>query len=245
LLLYCKVASRYDRSINQSIKIVDMMTAATTNALTPPVAASMEEESSVVLESRIHCSGSNHSCNQRSGYLGTFLAPLVGALVMMTMATLSLNRPEEISDWAVDTFHYMHRRLYHPHNAAAYFSCTRMLSQSDKNYDNSLTMDEFKGFTNMYADDRYGTSVGQNLPKDLREIFNTYAAETEGKSNQIIDIYGSRNGERDGITKHQEDLLEALCNATSNTLEDMFGKEHKELGVTAKDVSTVTETKVS
>jgi hypothetical protein len=213
--------------------------AATTNGLTTPsmVASSTEEEE----ESSVIQGESNKNSNGHRRY---HMTPLVVTLIVVTMAaTLSLkNRPaEQITDWATD----MHRRLFHPHDAPAYFACTRMLSTSDTDYDNSLTMDEFKGFTNLYADDKYGTTVGQNLPKDLREIFNQYAAETEGKSNQIIDIYGSRNGERDGITKHQEDLLEELCNATSNTLDKMFGIEHKYLGVTSNDVSTVSQKQVS
>ena len=83
--------------------------------------------------------------------------------------------------------------------------------------------------------------LDSNLDKSLKEIFNKYAKATEGKSTEIIDIYGSRNGERDGITSHQEDLLEGLCNATDTTLGKMFKDEHKALGVSVTDVSEVRE----
>ena len=180
--------------------------------------------------------------SQCRGYLGA-LAPLLVALIVLSLTT---QHPGQSLYYNQSWITHGRRRLYHPHNAAAFFLCTRMLSNSDGNFDNSLTMDEFKEFANTYAEHKYSTTVGQNLPKDLREIFNKYAQETEGKSNQIIDIYGSRNGERDGITKHQGDLLEALCNATSNTLDNMFAQEQKDLGETAEEnVSTDAPTEVS
>ncbi|CAB9524883.1 expressed unknown protein [Seminavis robusta] len=181
--------------------------------------------------------------SRQSRYLA-ILAPLVGALVVLAMATVSMDRPDQVSEWTVGTFlpEFMHRRLHHPHGEIAkYFACTRVLASSDHDYDNALNLEEYKSFMNTYADEHWSQQVGEDLPTELKEIFNKYAKATEGKSTDIIDIYGSRNGERDGISAHQEDLLEGLCNATDVTLGEMFKSEHETLGVTVTDVSEVRE----
>ena len=171
--------------------------------------------------------------SRRSYFKGT-VAPLVGALVVLALAACSMNNnPEQVTEWT-DTFgSYQewfgmssHRRLHHPHEIKKYLMCTRILASSDRNYDNALDIDEFKDFSNRLADESLGVSLGNSLlPKELKGIFVDYAARTEGRSNQIIDIYGSRNGERDGITAHQEELLENLCNETSYTLGDLLKEE--------------------
>lgn len=157
-------------------------------------------------------------------YLGSF-APIVGALVVLTLAAASMNDNNNSDGYG------HHRRLHHPREIKEYLQCTRILANSDRNYDNSLDIDEFKDFSNTLADERIGVSIGDNtnLPKQLKAIFVDYAARTEGKSNKIIDIYGSRNGERDGITAHQEELLEDLCNVTSVTLHELLHKEEEHL----------------
>lgn len=165
----------------------------------------------------------------------------LGGLVVLTLATL-MNRPEDVTA-LTDSYEWlMHRRLHHPHGELRkYLMCTRLLSTADKNWDNSLDLVEFADFSNSLADARWSQQVGQNLPKQLRVVFTEYATRTEGKSNSIIDIYGSRNGERDGITGHQEELLEELCNVTGTTLENMFGAEHARVAPVGAEIGVKQE----
>jgi len=163
---------------------------------------------------------------RRARYLA-ILAPLLGALAILTFATLSMNDADQVQELA-DSFlpFYGHRRLHHPHgNLKFYLACTRLLSDCDKDYDNSLTIEEYKEFTNKVADKKYKKQIHNTMPKELRELFAKYSGLTEGKSNQIIDIYGSRNGERDGISGKQESYLEELCNSTNVEIDNLFADQ--------------------
>ena len=186
------------------------------------------------------------------------LTLLVATTSTMSNTSNSSNTTESAASWSdalglndlLDYYYYYHqagrRRLHHPHGEIKkYLMCTRLLAKSDGNYDNSLTMDEFRDFSNQLADESMGVTLGADgdgtLPAELQKVFVDYATKTEGRSKQIIDIYGSRNGERNGITAHQEQLLEDLCNETSVILDGLFSEEAKMLGQTAMTESTMRE----
>jgi len=214
----------------------------------------------------------------KSRFLVT-LAPRLGAIVavVLTVALACVNMKcplgVSVSAWTENykwmsssssssssssTRSTVHRGLYHPKgDIRKYFLCTRIMSNSDRNYDNSLDVDEYRVFINALADETFGMNLGRDststsasassssstgstgattntLPLQLQDIFTDYANRTEGKSSDIIDIYGSGSGEQSGISAEQQNLLEGLCNATNYALQSLFKDEAERLGVQEK-----------
>ena len=194
-------------------------------------------------------------------------AALMGVTFLLTATTMNYSSPTSTTNsshstetaaasWSetlglqdlVDYYYYYQggrrRRLHHPHGEIKkYLMCTRLLATSDGNYDNSLDLNEFQDFSNHYADESMGVTLSDatSLPEPLQAVFRDYAEKTDGRNNQIIDIYGSRNGERNGITARQEELLENLCNETSVILDGLFSEEAKMLGKSVLAESTMKE----
>lgn len=167
---------------------------------------------------------------RRARYLAVSV-PLLSAMVLLLLAVLDPNNSsgmvsQEVSEWMPSYMMVGRRRLHHPHNLRLYLSCTRILDQSDVNWDNSINIDEFKVFSNSMADHMYTQQIGSDLPRALSDIFTEFAEKSDGKSTKIIDIYGSGPGERDGVTKAQEEMLEELCNKTAAHIDSMFKDEH-------------------
>lgn len=169
---------------------------------------------------------------RRARYVA-MLSPLLSALAMFALSTLGTNNRTDISDWGAGYAESQlpstlaHRRLYHPHNVALFLNCLHMMDHSDTNWDNSLDIGEYKDFSNALAQHLYDKEIGQSLPKDLKSVFTDYAEKTDGKSNQIIDIYGSGPGEGDGVEKIQLRMLDELCNETAVAIDALFKEEHE------------------
>jgi hypothetical protein len=184
--------------------------------------------------------------SRRARYLA-ILSPLLGALAILAFATSALNQPRQVSEWAADSFlpFLGHRRLYQPANVGQYLHCMKLMDSSDTDWDNSLDIDEYKDFSNKLADHYYGQQVGNVLPKELKDIFTDYAEKTDGKSNQIIDIYGSGVGEADSVEVAQLRMLDQLCQDTSSQIDAMFEAEHARVDPDAKEGAVGTSGTVS
>jgi len=176
--------------------------------------------------------------NSRSHYPSA-LAPLVFGLLVLTMATMTMKDPQQVSDWASSFLNRYtggtpgrHRRLFHPQNFDTYMTCTNILAASDGNYDNDLNTQDFTAFCNAMSKHLHGVEVtSSSLPSELHSIFVAFANDTNAQTGEaVIDIYGSRNGERDGINSVQGHALENLCNATTVVLDELVGAGQSRTG---------------
>lgn len=167
---------------------------------------------------------------QRARYLG-ILSALLGALAILAFATTALKNPREVSSWAdslVPSYLLGRRGLFE--RSGEFLHCMKMMDESDTNWDNSLDMDEFRDFSNKMADHLYAHEFGTNLPKELKDVFADYAEKSEGKSNQIIDVYGSGDGEGNSVCVGQLRMLDELCRDTEGKIVAMFDDKYERLG---------------